>query len=232
MIYFNDTLGLLHKKFPVQLLIEENPKNWGIGVLIDRTTFSTAKKFEVHYANLIQYLDARPDCPFVRVHCAWDALHSSRERMIGQKKLARYLSELQRLQDMYPHVEWFVSPQLEAACSDKRVIYARLNQIDRAMFEAAYSYYRGYKPRWDRIEKHGNTHGDACDIISSDGIAVWDFNTKAWIEINKASGALAIGAWIHSFNGRVKDETPPIYPKRIAWPTRKEFRRVKKVMGV
>ena len=223
MIKCIDALGFFHEKFPWKMLIEEMPTGYGLRVLDDPKCFGS------DHARLKKFLLARPDTKLIGFHRHWDAKHNSQEAICLIKKLRNILPVYQEYALAYPPKRVvLVSHSLEYNCSNKIKVNMRLKSIrDLApACKIAQSCMKGYfDPQYMR-EKHGDA---VADIVSSDGIDIWDLNVKAWLQKNKNS--YAVCAWFSSLNGREKGKPPKPYKQRDNWPTKQEFRRAFTLMG-
>jgi hypothetical protein len=223
MIKCIDALGFFHPKFPWKLLIEELPGGWGIRVLDDPKCFGS------DHRRLEQFLIARPDTKLVGFHRHWDAAHNTKEAICPIKKLRNILPAYQEFALAYPPKRTvLVSHSLEYNCSNKIKVNARIKAILELApaCKIAQSCMKGYYDPAYMREKHGDA---VADVVSSDGIDIWDLNVPAWLNKNKNSFAAC--AWFHSCNGRKKGEAPKPYKLRNNWPTKAELRRAFTLMG-
>lgn len=216
MIKCLDYLGFFHPKANWKLIADELPSGWGIRVLDD------PKAFGSNHQKLRNLITIRPDIRLIGFHRHWDAKHKVLCPLV---KLRNALPKYESFTELVSRV--LISHTLEYSSNDKNKINNRITVIKNAAptCRIVQSCMKGYYHPSHMVERHGDS---VADVVSSDGIDIWDLNVSAWLKKNKDS--YAVCAWFHSCNGRKKGEVPKPFKQRDNWPTKTELRRAFKLM--
>lgn len=187
-----DLLGLA--RMDVRMLLRNIEPETAIGVL--------AGTFGDYRPNLTKLLDSGK-VPAVRVHLSNGSCARNRVCEVGEPRAIDYrligqrAKRVEALANLYPEVEFFVSPRLEYDETDGSI---HRNWVEVLMHNAPtcrmiFSPFAGSVPKNAATERHGN-HAKGT-IISNDGEALSDAPAD-WAE----GGSFLSLAWLHTMNGR------------------------------
>jgi hypothetical protein len=217
-----DILGMAHPKFPHKMVLNQLPRNCGIGAFA-WGVFGTRRMFINRLKDYCESGKVR----FVRIQAYWDdnkATPPLDQRLVKIPFLKKVCEVVRSFADTYPRIKFAVSHTREyysrnAVAVNKRVEVMR--EILGRKIITVNSPINGIYVAADCLERHGNITPPAGQMVSMDGKDATEINVQRWLDNNR--DCLFRGLWIHSFNLRIKGKTPPPRPERDVRVTRDEM---------